>query len=168
MHIIFTLIAAIWLCSLPVRASGFGRCPKYPSMPKYNMTKFTGKWYEVERSFYLPEIAAGCTTLSFQPVNMSEDLEADYGRLEVAIKTVNQCSRRDFRPPWLDCCPALENTKSYSLITIISPSSGRASISDSPTLIKSGCWAASGISSSRSARRSTMLWINWASTRIVW
>ncbi|XP_055706792.1 apolipoprotein D isoform X1 [Phlebotomus papatasi] len=90
MQFLLSTIVAIWLFSSEVSASGFGRCPKYPSMPKYNMTKFTGKWYEVERSFYLPEIASGCTTLSFQPVDTSQDLEASYGKLEVAIKTVNQ------------------------------------------------------------------------------
>lgn len=68
---------------------GFGRCPKYPSMPKFNMTRVLGQWYEVERSFYLPEIATGCTALNFQPEN-SELKFTDMHRIEVSIKTINR------------------------------------------------------------------------------
>lgn len=71
-----------------IESSGFGKCPNYPSMPKFNMSKFLGKWYEVERSFYLPEIASGCTTLTFENTTI-RDTE-DRPQLEIAIKTVNR------------------------------------------------------------------------------
>ncbi|KAI8127288.1 hypothetical protein FF38_03226 [Lucilia cuprina] len=71
-------------------AVGFGRCPKYPSMPKFNMSRVLGQWYEVERSFYLPEIASGCTTLEFQPLHQEELSRFNNFRLEVAIKTINR------------------------------------------------------------------------------
>ncbi|XP_055374348.1 apolipoprotein D [Condylostylus longicornis] len=73
-----------------INGYGFGRCPKYPSMPKFNMTKILGSWYEVERSFYLPEIASGCTTLTFQPEAEEFRYGDGYYRLEVAIKTINR------------------------------------------------------------------------------
>lgn len=65
-----------------------------------------GTWYEVERSFYLPELASGCTTLTFQedPITntnrndgANEDdndshlpIAPDVDRIEVAIKSINQ------------------------------------------------------------------------------
>lgn len=85
------ILLACWITS--VAGYGFGRCPKYPSMPRFNMTRVLGQWFEVERSFYLPEIASGCTTLSFQPAisNREDDqsINSVY-KLEVAIKTVNR------------------------------------------------------------------------------
>lgn len=76
--------------------------------------QFLGTWYEVERSFYLPELASGCTILTFQedPVpntnrkrngngkedNDDDDVNAnehlpitpEVDRIEVAIKSINQ------------------------------------------------------------------------------
>ncbi|XP_054739852.1 apolipoprotein D [Anastrepha obliqua] len=69
---------------------GFGRCPKYPSMPKFNMSRVLGQWYEVERSFYLPEIASGCTLLEFQPLHKEKLSKFNNFELEVAIKTINR------------------------------------------------------------------------------
>lgn len=85
------ILLTFWIAS--VNGYGFGRCPKYPSMPKFNMTRVLGQWFEVERSFYLPEIASGCTTLTFQPAisNREDDPSVNsVYKLEVAIKTVNR------------------------------------------------------------------------------
>lgn len=49
-----------------------------------------GHWYEVERSFYLPEIASGCTTFEFQPYNKADLSKFNNFKLEVSIKTVNR------------------------------------------------------------------------------
>ncbi|XP_037041044.1 apolipoprotein D [Bradysia coprophila] len=69
-------------------SSGFGRlCPKYPSMPKFNITMFLGKWYEVERTFYLPEIASSCTTLTFDQDNERSDSDRT---LDISIDSINQ------------------------------------------------------------------------------
>jgi len=71
-----------------VDSSGFGRnCPKYPSMPKFNTTAFLGKWYEVERTFYLPEIASSCTTLTFN--HDDEGMDDIEQTLEVSVKSIN-------------------------------------------------------------------------------
>lgn len=60
-----------------------------------NKMQFLGTWYEVERSFYLPELASGCTILTFQedPVkNVRDDHlpTPDVDRIEVAVKSINQ------------------------------------------------------------------------------
>lgn len=54
-----------------------------------------GTWYEVERSFYLPELASGCTTLTFNheiiPSNRDNSITVpDIDRIEVAVKSINQ------------------------------------------------------------------------------
>lgn len=53
-----------------------------------NHFQFLGKWYEVERSFYLPEIASGCTTLTFEDTTIRDS--DGRPQLEIAIKTVNR------------------------------------------------------------------------------
>lgn len=50
--------------------------------------QFLGKWYEVERSFYLPELASGCTTMTFENTTLRD--EAGRSQLEISIKSVNQ------------------------------------------------------------------------------
>lgn len=55
--------------------------------------QFLGTWYEVERSFYLPEVATSCTTLTFESdpnVKISNETTQSPERLEVAVKSVNQ------------------------------------------------------------------------------
>lgn len=44
----------------------------------------------MERSFYLPEIASGCTTLEFQALDLEELSKFNNFKLEVAIKTINR------------------------------------------------------------------------------
>lgn len=59
--------------------------------------QFIGTWYEVERSFYLPELASSCTMLTFENEG-GNDANNDVGkandtqptRLEVAVKSINQ------------------------------------------------------------------------------
>uniref|UniRef100_A0A182XEU3 Lipocln_cytosolic_FA-bd_dom domain-containing protein n=1 Tax=Anopheles quadriannulatus TaxID=34691 RepID=A0A182XEU3_ANOQN len=87
LRVVWCVVVALWLTRLsPVLASGFGKCPNYPSMPKFNMTKFLGKWYEVERSFYLPELASGCTTMTFENTTLRD--EAGRSQLEISIKSL--------------------------------------------------------------------------------
>lgn len=49
--------------------------------------QFLGKWYEVERTFYLPEIASSCTTLSFDYDSEGADSEST---LDISIDSINQ------------------------------------------------------------------------------
>lgn len=41
-----------------------------------------GHWYEIERSFYLLEVTAGCTTIELQ-----ENLD---GKIEVVARVINK------------------------------------------------------------------------------
>jgi len=61
---------------------GFGKCPEYPTVENFDVKKFQGEWFEVERSFYVLELVTGCTTLNFtaRPDNV----------FRVAIKTANR------------------------------------------------------------------------------
>lgn len=45
-------------------------------------TQFSGQWYEVERTFYLMELTAGCTTLELQ--------ENERGQTEVVARVINR------------------------------------------------------------------------------
>lgn len=49
--------------------------------------QFIGKWYEVERTFYLPEIASSCTELTF---NQDTDRSIDFEKtLKISINSIN-------------------------------------------------------------------------------
>ncbi|XP_062544882.1 apolipoprotein D [Armigeres subalbatus] len=94
------------------KSSGFGKCPNYPTMPKFNMTRFLGKWFEVERSFYLPEIASGCTTLTFEDTTIRD---ADSRpQLEIAIKTVNRWTGN----PSVSIGEAITENEKSSIMTV--------------------------------------------------
>ncbi|CAK1582206.1 unnamed protein product [Parnassius mnemosyne] len=65
-----------------VFSTGMGRCPIFPQIPNFDIKKMTGKWYEVERSFYLMEMSASCTELD---VDLNER-----GYLLITINTTNR------------------------------------------------------------------------------
>uniref|UniRef100_A0A1B6M8C3 Lipocalin/cytosolic fatty-acid binding domain-containing protein n=1 Tax=Graphocephala atropunctata TaxID=36148 RepID=A0A1B6M8C3_9HEMI len=77
-------VAFFTSCVVFVRSQrpGFGQCPDYPTVENFDIKKFQGEWYEVERSFYVLELVTGCTTLNFtsRPDNV----------FKVAIKTANR------------------------------------------------------------------------------
>ncbi|XP_045785713.1 apolipoprotein D-like [Maniola jurtina] len=74
----------ILLCTMfrVVISTGLGRCPIYPQLPDYDITRMTGTWYEVERSFHLMEIAASCTELDV--------MLNDRGYLIITVNTINR------------------------------------------------------------------------------
>ena len=105
--LISTVIVVVCVCLFTVNGSGFGRCPNYPSMGKFNISgvtnlneivvklvfdreilfaQFLGQWYEVERSFYLPEIALGCTKIIFESNSDNERSQ----NFEITLKSLNQ------------------------------------------------------------------------------
>lgn len=62
-----------------------------------NFLQFLGTWYEVERSFYLPELASGCTILTLQEEivpavrdDNNQTVTPENDRIEVAVKSINQ------------------------------------------------------------------------------
>lgn len=52
------------------------------------MTQFLGVWYELEHSFYLPEIISSCTKLSFK--EGADDGGLDDNQLDITVRSVNQ------------------------------------------------------------------------------
>ncbi|KAK6635310.1 hypothetical protein RUM44_000561 [Polyplax serrata] len=85
------LVASVFIC-LIVLIDGqrpyFGGCPKIKSARNVKIDKFLGKWYEVERSFYIYEIPTSCTSVNItRPDNTTKELE-------VSIKTFNRWTRR--------------------------------------------------------------------------
>lgn len=64
---------------------------KYHFAVRYNVVfylQFLGTWYELERSFYLPEIASGCTSMTFK--DAKDALGYDGNTIEIRVKSLNQ------------------------------------------------------------------------------
>uniref|UniRef100_A0A1B6ECX3 Lipocalin/cytosolic fatty-acid binding domain-containing protein n=1 Tax=Clastoptera arizonana TaxID=38151 RepID=A0A1B6ECX3_9HEMI len=80
-EIVFVLIG-LCLCFVNSQRPGFGKCPPYQPVDNFDIKKFEGTWYEVERSFYLLELASGCTTLNFTAMPS--------GIFRVAMRTANK------------------------------------------------------------------------------
>ncbi|KAJ8917799.1 hypothetical protein NQ315_010705 [Exocentrus adspersus] len=74
-----TVVVLSILCIECNSTSGVGPCPKMSYMKNFNLSKFTGHWYEIERSFYLMELIQSCVNM-----DLMEDVK---GRLEVSINT---------------------------------------------------------------------------------
>ncbi|XP_050304773.1 apolipoprotein D-like [Anthonomus grandis grandis] len=63
---------------------GLGGCPRIGYMPDFNLSLFTGHWYEIERSFYLMELISSC---------VSVDLETNRkGNLNVYVNSKSRVS----------------------------------------------------------------------------
>jgi len=75
---------ALLISFVNVNGSGIGRCPKHDYMSNFNMSKFTGQWFEVERSFYLMELTSSCITIDLN--------ENQKGNLDVSVTTVGRWS----------------------------------------------------------------------------
>lgn len=43
----------------------FGFCPQYGPMENFDMNKFLGKWYEVERYFTFSDIGSRCVVTDY-------------------------------------------------------------------------------------------------------
>lgn len=82
----FITVTLILACCKDIsgQSLGFGKCPSYPAMKKLDLRKFEGKWYEVERSFYMMEMFASCTSLNFTATPS--------GTLKVIVKHINRLS----------------------------------------------------------------------------
>ncbi|XP_050429041.1 apolipoprotein D-like [Adelges cooleyi] len=48
-----------------VVSQSLGKCPKKETMKNFNTKEFEGQWFEVEKSFYMMEMAASCTSFNF-------------------------------------------------------------------------------------------------------
>ncbi|KAL0269340.1 UNVERIFIED_CONTAM: hypothetical protein PYX00_007110 [Menopon gallinae] len=68
----------------------FGKCPEVPSAKNVRVDRFLGKWYEIERSFYIYEVPTACTTIDLKRKDNTTK------ELEVTVKTFNRWIRRPF------------------------------------------------------------------------
>lgn len=95
-----TFIGLTWTCQIDTvdhiwNATSTRHHQQSDSNAKWNTLiplQFLGTWYEVERSFYLPEVASSCTTLTFETEAWKNANETSDGneKIEVAVKSVNQ------------------------------------------------------------------------------
>lgn len=53
-----------------------------------SLQQFLGTWYELEHSFYLPEIISSCTQLTFK--DGAEDVGLDDNELDITVRSTNQ------------------------------------------------------------------------------
>ncbi|XP_065168260.1 apolipoprotein D-like [Atheta coriaria] len=67
-----TVIILVPLMLSVVNSIGLGNCPRQPFIRDFNMSRFFGHWYEVERSFHLMELLSTCTTIDLQQLNRKQ------------------------------------------------------------------------------------------------
>ncbi|KAF5298212.1 hypothetical protein FQA39_LY02636 [Lamprigera yunnana] len=65
-------------------ASGVGKCPRHEFLKNFSSKRFAGHWYEIERTFYLMELAVSCTTL-----DLVDNLK---GQMDVTVTTRSRWS----------------------------------------------------------------------------
>ncbi|XP_063222830.1 apolipoprotein D-like isoform X2 [Bacillus rossius redtenbacheri] len=76
------LLATACLCGVDAQIPGIWRCPDYAPQQNFEMNKFAGRWYEVERTFALSEAGSRCASTNYTVV--------DDGRIVVANEQVNR------------------------------------------------------------------------------
>ncbi|KAJ8942395.1 hypothetical protein NQ318_016643 [Aromia moschata] len=59
-----------------------GFCPEFPPMSDFNLNRFLGKWYEVERYFQISEVASRCVVTDYA--------KAPSGRIYVSNEVTNR------------------------------------------------------------------------------
>ncbi|XP_019870121.1 apolipoprotein D [Aethina tumida] len=64
--------------------NGIGPCPKIKYLDNFNISRITGHWNEIERSFYLMELISSCVTMDIY--------EKAKGSLNVSITTKSRWS----------------------------------------------------------------------------
>ncbi|RZF40496.1 hypothetical protein LSTR_LSTR000375 [Laodelphax striatellus] len=62
---VLTLWCLFFVPETESQRPGLGKCPEYPPVNNFDSKKFEGEWYEVERSFYIMEVAHGCIKFNF-------------------------------------------------------------------------------------------------------
>ncbi|VVC39209.1 Lipocalin/cytosolic fatty-acid binding domain,Invertebrate colouration protein,Calycin,Lipocalin [Cinara cedri] len=74
MRRIIVLLSSSWCFSFvfllqrfvaAVDGQSLGKCPKMETMKNFDPKQFEGQWYEVEKTFYMMEMTASCTSFNF-------------------------------------------------------------------------------------------------------
>lgn len=66
MYIGGTIIFIISLTVVRSQVPSFGGCPIYEPMTGFELERFMGTWFEVERYFTVTELAARCISASYE------------------------------------------------------------------------------------------------------
>ncbi|XP_058056691.1 lopap-like [Anopheles bellator] len=60
------LLALAGLGLVGAQIPGFGTCPDYSPIVRFNRTRFLGTWYEIERYFTVTEVATKCVSVTYE------------------------------------------------------------------------------------------------------
>ncbi|XP_053662479.1 lopap-like [Anopheles marshallii] len=62
--VVFVLGCLVTLVNTQI--PGFGTCPDYSPIQRFNRTRFLGTWYEIERYFTVTEVATKCVSVTYE------------------------------------------------------------------------------------------------------
>ncbi|KAL1396442.1 hypothetical protein pipiens_010506 [Culex pipiens pipiens] len=65
-RILICLVGLMVLSVVNCQIPGFGGCPDYTPILRFNRTRFLGTWYEVERYFTVSEVATKCVSATYE------------------------------------------------------------------------------------------------------
>ncbi|GJQ87777.1 hypothetical protein Trydic_g18636 [Trypoxylus dichotomus] len=83
---LFLVLSALMvLCVFrETHSAGLLKCPRQPFVENFNISKFVGRWYEIERSFSVFELATKCLSIDISPNKR--------GQLRVISTSINKWS----------------------------------------------------------------------------
>lgn len=128
----FSFAALIYGHLLMVHAqspASFGSCPDHPTVNDFDLSKFQGTWYEIERSFYVFELLGHCPKFTFtlSPDNNLEVKFSMKNRLTGNANTFDGIAFTKFNPAIWDY---RVNTNLPRYIARIMPGSGKYYVLD--------------------------------------
>ncbi|KAJ8984293.1 hypothetical protein NQ317_009777 [Molorchus minor] len=59
------ILLIVFVVTVTAQIPSLGFCPEYPPMSDFELDRFLGKWYEVERYFQISEVAARCVVTDY-------------------------------------------------------------------------------------------------------
>ncbi|EAA15071.4 AGAP009282-PA, partial [Anopheles gambiae str. PEST] len=65
-RVVGVLALACLVTVVHTQIPGFGTCPDYSPILRFNRTRFLGTWYEIERYFTVTEVATKCVSVTYE------------------------------------------------------------------------------------------------------
>ncbi|XP_065200815.1 apolipoprotein D-like [Planococcus citri] len=76
-YITFVLICVeLWIVNAQT-PTNWGSCPDHPTVDQFDLEKFQGPWYEIERSFYVFELLGNCPKFNFS-ITSGDSMEVKF------------------------------------------------------------------------------------------
>ncbi|KAK9873351.1 hypothetical protein WA026_022156 [Henosepilachna vigintioctopunctata] len=66
---LLVFLTVILILAKSIFGSGFGKCPKQEHLKNFNISRFAGRWFEIERTFYLIEVMYSCVTIEMESLS---------------------------------------------------------------------------------------------------